>query len=291
MANAKKPTGLGKGFDVLIPQNFDSSLLVDEQDRVQKLLISDIKPDKQQPRTNFDETLLKELAASIKQHGVLQPLIVRVNGPNDFTIVAGERRWRAAQIAGLEHVPAIVRSLKELEQLEIALVENVQREDLSPLDQAASIHRLLHQFNLKQEEIARRLGKAPSTIGNILRLTTLPTDAQQALRDGVISEGHARAILALKDFPDKQSELLKLITDNKWSVRQAEQFVVATRKGAQNSAVARQKVATTTPATEKLSQKIGAPVSIKRTAKGGKLEIGFKSDSDLDKLIKKLGRG
>lgn len=283
---AKTKGGLGRGFETLIPENFDSSLLTDEQERIQKLLISDIKPGKQQPRSQFDEQALGELASSIKQHGILQPLIVR-NENGTYFIVAGERRWRAAQKAGLSHVPAIVRSLQELEELELALVENVQREDLSPLDQALSIHRLIHQFNLAQEQIAARLGKAQSTVGNLVRLLNLPEDAQKALRTGEITEGHARAILALNKDPAKQAELLQLIIKNKWTVRQAEQFVIATRKGAKTEK-AHQQLATTTPATEKLSKKLGTPVSIKRTAKGGKLEIAFKSNSDLDKLLKKL---
>ena len=266
---AKTKAGLGRGFETLIPTNFDNSLLIDEQDRIQKLLISDIKPGKQQPRTEFDQTLLQELAGSIKQHGILQPLIVR-NEKGTYYIVAGERRWRAAQLAGLTHVPAIVRSLKELEELEMALVENVQREDLSPLDQAVSIHRLIHQFNLSQDTVAKRLGKATPTIGNIVRLLNLPAKAQEALRDGLITEGHARAVLALKDKPEKQTELLDLIIANKWTVRQAEQFVVATKKGAQ-SEVAHKQLATTTPATQKLEKRLGAPVTIRRTAKGGKL--------------------
>jgi ParB family chromosome partitioning protein len=285
---AKNKAGLGRGFQTLIPQNFDSSLLTDEQDRIQKLLISDIKPGKQQPRTEFDDKTLQELANSIKQHGILQPLIVR-NQSGTYYIVAGERRWRAAQKAGLTHVPAIVRSLQELEELELALVENVQREDLSPLDQAMSIHRLLHQFNLAQDQIAKRLGKANSTVGNIIRLLNLPKDAQEALRDNQITEGHARAILAIKD-PAKQTELLELTIKNKWTVRQAEQFVIATKKGAQTEGAHKQ-LATTTPATEKLGKKLGAPVSIKRTANGGKLEIAFKSNGELEQLIKRLGSG
>ncbi len=286
---AKNKSGLGRGFDSLIPQNFDSSLLTDEQDRIQKLLISDITAGKQQPRTEFDQKLLKELADSIKQHGILQPLIVK-SQDDVYTIVAGERRWRAAQLAGLTHVPAIIRSMEELEELELALVENVQREDLSPLDQAMSIYRLMNQFNLKQDEIARRLGKAAPTIGNIVRLLGLPEEAKEALRDGLITEGHARAVLALKDKPEKQQELLKLIIANKWTVRQAEQFVVATRRGAKSEGAHKQ-LATSTPATQKLSQRLGAPVSIKRTAKGGKLEIAFTSNGELEKLIKKLGTG
>jgi ParB family chromosome partitioning protein len=286
----KASKGLGRGFDSLIPQDFDKSLLADEQERVQKLLITDIIPAQSQPRTIFDEEALNELSGSIKRHGVLQPIVVRTI-PGGYSIVAGERRWRAAQLAGFTHIPAIVRTLEELEQLEIALIENVQRVDLSPLEQAISIQRLHEQFNIAYAEIAQRLGKALSTINNIVRLLGLPPEAQEALRDGIISEGHARTILSIRDLPDKQSELLEFILKNHWSVRQAEQFALAAKKGILTDIKkAKQRVASTTPDTEKLSKHLGVLVSIRRTAKGGKLELGFKTDKDLDKLIKRLAK-
>lgn len=285
----KKATGLGRGFGVLIPEDFDNSLLTEEKERVQKLLISTISPNPDQPRSQFDDNLLQELASSIKRHGILQPIVVRTLGPDTYGIVAGERRWRAAQMAGLSHMPAIVRSLEELEELELALVENVQRVDLSPLEQAVSIQRLHDQFSLAYEQIAKRLGKAPATISNTVRLMQLPPTAQQALRDGLITEGHARAVLALKGLDQKQAELLDFILKNKWTVRQAEQFVVATKRGAP-SVDAKKQLHVTTPATQKLSQNLGAPVSIRRSARGGKLEIAFKTDADLDKLLKQLGK-
>jgi len=145
MSAHKQPRGLGKGFDALIPQDFDSSLLVDASERVQKLFVNKLKPSQHQPRKNFDQESLEQLASSIKRHGLLQPLIVTPAKNDTYDIVAGERRWRAAQIAGLTSVPAIVRSTKELEHLEIALIENVQRVDLSPLEQAVSIQRLHDQ--------------------------------------------------------------------------------------------------------------------------------------------------
>jgi ParB family chromosome partitioning protein len=194
--------GLGRGFDSLLPQNFDSTLLLTDEDRIQKVLVSKISPNANQPRTHFDDEALDQLAASIKQYGILQPLVVTPNnslGVNgEFMIIAGERRWRAAEIAGLDKVPVIVRTSHELEQLEIALVENVQRVDLSPLEQAVSIERLHQQFNITYDHIAERLGKAASTVNNMVRLLQLPEGARQALKDGAISEGHARAILALK---------------------------------------------------------------------------------------------
>jgi ParB family transcriptional regulator, chromosome partitioning protein len=285
---SKPGKGLGKGFDSLIPTNFDPSLLLDSKDRIQKLFITAVKPDINQPRRHFDETALKELSVSIKRFGILQPLIVIPLQDNTYQIIAGERRWRAAQLAGLTQVPVIVREPAELEQLEIALIENVQRVDLSPLEQAVSIERLHQQFNLTYQQIAERLGKAVTTVNNIVRLLQLPPDAREALQQGEISEGHARAILSLKDEPTKQAELLSLIVKNSWSVRQAEQFVVAHKTGAETITEAKQRMATETPATKKLAEQLQTKVSLKHTARGGRLEIHFKTPEELEQLLSRF---
>ncbi len=282
-----KKTGLGKGFGALLPDSFDHSLLLDEKERIQKLLIQDIIPNPQQPRTTFDKTELDLLSQSIKRYGILQPLIATNSDGGKYILIAGERRWRAAKIAGHSHVPVIVRTSPELEQLEIALIENVQRTDLSPLDQAVSIARLIQQFNLSYQEISDRLGKATSTLSNLVRLLQLPQAARLALEQKKISEGHARAILALEK-ETQQLELLELIKKNNWTVRQAEQYVVAHKQGLKTPAKATQRLETSTEATKKLSKFVKAPVSLRRTAKGGKLEIGFKSDKDLERIINKL---
>ena len=280
--------GLGRGLEALIPTDFDDSLLVDEQERIQKLKLTEIQPNPDQPRKHFDETALKELADSIKEHGLLQPLVVTAVENGKYSIIAGERRWRASKIAGLSSIPAIVRSAKELEQLEIALVENVQRVDLSPLEQAASIVRLHEQFSRGYDVIAKQLGKAQTTVVNIVRLLQLTKEAQEALQNQQITEGHARAIISFKD-KKKQLELLKLIIKNKWTVRQAEQYVVAHKKGAKDTETATERAqATTTPETKQLASALKTKVAIKRTAKGGKLEINFKSDADLERITKKL---
>ena len=285
----KLSKGLGKGFDALLPSNFDQSLLLDSKDRVQKLAISDIQPNPDQPRRHFDQTALQELAASIKRYGILQPLIVSPDRGNKYHLVAGERRLRAAEIAGLSEVPAIVRKREELERLEVALIENVQRVDLSPLEQAISIERLHQQFNISYKAIAERLGKALPTIHNTVRLLQLPDAARQALQDNEITEGHARAILALKNDAARQADLLKLIMANKWSVRQAEQFVTG-YKGAKDSQAAKARTSTENEATKTLSKKLGAQVTLRHTAKGGRLEIHYKDDTDLDRLIQKLSQ-
>lgn len=289
MPKAKKLTGLGRGIESLLPQDFDDSLLLATSDRVEKVPVGKLIPNRYQPRQEFDTEAIKQLAASVKQYGILQPLVVTKTGGDGYMIIAGERRWRAAQVAGLDTVPAIVRTSKELEQLEIALIENVQRVDLSPLEQAASIEYLHQQFGVGYEDISERLGKAISTVSNIVRLLQLPERAKNALRQQDIVEGHARAILALKDWPDKQEMLLNNIVSHNWTVRQAEQFVVSVKDGFREEKATKERMRSETPATKKLSTRIGAPVQIRRTAKGGKLEITFKSDEQLEKIIGLLG--
>lgn len=284
-----RKSGLGRGFDTLIPQDFDKSLILDEGEKIQKLAVSDLQANPDQPRQHFDKQALEQLAESIKMYGVIQPLVVTPLKEGKYALIAGERRWRAAQLAKVAKVPAIVRTTKELERLEIAIVENVQRVDLSPLEQAVSIEKLHQQFTMTYEAIAKRLGKATSTINNTVRLLQLPEAARTALHERAISEGHARAILALKDAPEKQQELLAAITKHGWSVRQAERFVVSVKEGFKASKATKQRMQTETPATKQLSKKIGTPVHIRRTAKGGKLEISFVSDEQLESILKTLG--
>lgn len=283
--SAKKSTGLGKGFDVLMPSGVDTGLLNRGDERVQNVFVSGIFPNPDQPRRIFEEQALNELADSIKQHGVLQPLLVSPKGVGEYVIIAGERRWRAAKLAGLNKVPAIVRTAEELEQLELAMVENIQRVDLAPLEQAATIQRLHEMFAVSMDDISKRLGKAPSTVANIVRLLQLPPAAQDALQKGKISEGHARQILALKGDPEKQEQLLLLIQKHGWSVRQSEQFVVAAKTGAKTTEKAQTRTADKTPATENLAKLLKRDVTVRHMAKGGRLVIRFKTDDDLDKLI------
>ena len=285
-----KRHGLGKGFDSLLPQGFDTDLLLDPTERVQKLPTDSLIPNPQQPRRHFDKESLLELSQSIKQYGILQPLIVTKGKAANYEIVAGERRWRAAQLIGLDKVPAIVRSTKELERLEIALVENVQRVDLSPLEQAASMERLHQQFSLSYSIIAKRLNKALSTINNMVRLLQLPPNAQEALQKQTITEGHARQILSLKDYPAKQEELLRLTIKNNWSVRQIERYVTAFKAGTPDTSakVVRNRMRSETASTKKLAEKLSTPVTIRRMAHGGKLEIGFTDENNLERLIKLL---
>ncbi len=286
---AKSQRGLGRGFNALISSDFDKSILLTPADRIEKLKTNQVQASPFQPRRHFDEQALLELAASIKQYGVVQPLVVTPADNGIYTLIAGERRWRASQIAGLAEVPAIIRTSEELEQLELALIENVQRVDLSPLETAVSIERLHEQFSQSYDTIASKLGKAPSTINNTVRLLRLPEAARDALSTGTISEGHARTILSLKADAEAQAKLLDLIVRNDWSVRQAERYVTSLRQGAGITA-ATAHVETETPATRELGARLGTSVHIRRTARGGRLELGFSSDDELEALLAALSQ-
>lgn len=290
-----KKSALGKGFAALLPSDFDDNLLKGASDKIEHASISKLVPNRYQPRTEFDDKALEQLAESIKSYGVLQPLVVTADRDSSgYMIIAGERRWRASKLAGLDTVPVIVRTAEDLAQLEIALIENVQRVNLSPLEQAASIEYLHTQFGTTYEAIAKRLGKGTSTVMNIIRLLNLPAEATQALRDGKISEGHARAILALKKMPDaeaKQAKLLDNIVNKDWTVRQAEQFVTAAKgdtEQATTDTTVRRRMET--PATKTLSKRLNTNVYIRRTAKGGKIEVDFKSDDELNTIMQALAQ-
>lgn len=289
--SAKTIKGLGKGFGSLLPQDFDQSMLLDKHDRIQKILLSDITADPNQPRRTFDEQLIDELAQSIKQYGILQPLVV-TEKDGHYYIVAGERRFRAAQKAGLDRVPVLVRSLKELERLEVSLVENVQRVDLNPLEQAVSIAKLHEQFNMSYQDIAGRLGKAQTTIVNVVRLLQLPDFAREALVKGVISEGHARSVLSLKNV-DLQKELIQNIEQFGWSVRMAEQFAsehkgkkpLGTRPSRAKAPIINEKIS------QNLSTKWGFKVIVSEKARGGgKVLMDFDSRKDFDSFLQFLER-
>ncbi len=283
-----KKTGLGKGFDSLIPTNFDSSILIDKNDRVQNLLTNHIQPNERQPRKHFDPDAIEELSQSIKQYGILQPLIVVPDKgkAEHYIIVAGERRWRAAQLAGVKKLPCIIRERKELEQLEVSLVENVQRVDLSPIEQAVSIERLHREFNMPYNAIAKRLGKAATTINNIVRLLQLPKDAIVALEQNKISEGHARAILSLKQDTNEQQKLLTHILENSWSVRQAEQYVTGIKQG--KAQHARHRTTIENKQTKAVSSVLNTKVTLRHTARGGRVELHFKDEEELQRLLDTL---
>lgn len=293
-----KKTGLGRGFDSLIPtdvldESFDPTAHQEAKaSDLRHLKLDEISPNKDQPRRTFDDEALNELAASIKEHGVVQPIVVTPE-KGKYVIVAGERRWRAAKQAGLATIPVIVRTLSDQHKLELALIENLQRKDLNPLETATAYLKLHTQFNLTYEAIGQRVGgKAVSTISNALRLLQLPDSAKAALVNGEISEGHARQVLALEDAA-AQEELVQRIVSEGWSVRKAEQFVVGFKKAAKEEQAEKAEQAvrhtrTETAFTKHLATRLGVPVAQKTTAKGGQLIISYRSDEELSALEKLL---
>ena len=228
----KSKHGLGKGLDSMIPAKREKvkqeTIKIDDVSRETFVNINEIEPNKEQPRRRFDEDSLLELAESIKQYGIVQPLILQKRN-EIFEIVAGERRWRAARIAGLKKVPAIIKNYSEREVLEIALIENIQREDLNPIEEAYAYKKLIEEFELKQDEVAERVSKSRVAITNSLRLLKLGENVQQMLIDELVTSGHARALLAVTDRK-AQDELAMQVLDQKLSVRDTEKLVKNTQK-------------------------------------------------------------
>jgi len=257
---------------------------------VREVPVKEIRPNSFQPRRVFDEEKLAELAESVRAHGVLQPVVVRavIGG---FELVAGERRWRAAQLAGLERVPVVVRELSDAEMMEIALIENLQREDLNPLEEATAYQRLLQEFGLTQEELARRLGKSRSHIANIIRLLNLPAGVQEYVSRGTISMGHARALLALEDA-ELQNQVCRQVVTKNLSVRETENLIrsLLTRKKQQK----KKKPAALDPwmveVETNLKHALATQVRIKPGRRGGRIEIEYYSTEDLERLTGLLAR-
>ncbi|MDR7247293.1 ParB/RepB/Spo0J family partition protein [Bacillus pumilus] len=274
--------GLGKGINALF-NTVDSN-----EETVEEIKIKDLRPNPYQPRKTFDEDALSDLKESIKQHGVLQPIIVR-KSIKGYDIVAGERRFRAAQQAGLTTIPAIVREFSETLMREIALLENLQREDLSPLEEAEAYASLLDHLSVTQEELAKRLGKSRPHIANHLRLLTLPDEVQKLIADGKLSMGHGRTLLSLKN-KNKLAPLVKKIVDEGLNVRQVEKLVQQL-----NENVPRETKKKEAPKDRVLKEResflqnyFGTSVSIKKQKKKGKIEIEFLSNEDLERILELL---
>jgi len=290
-----KPRGLGRGFDALIPTEVPPDLPADiapsSGDLVRQVDPAAIAPNPHQPRHHFDDADLKGLADSIHQYGLLQPLVVSDRGNGRYELVAGERRLRAAKLLGLTQVPVIVRSFDEQQKLELALLENLQRAQLNPIETAAAYHKLITEFNLSLDEVSRRMGKAKSTIANVLRLLQLPPPAQKVVATGAISEAHGRAILALSD-PMAQEELLQHIVTEGWTVRQAEAFArahkaVASGPDAKGRLARRASHASAVPSdlAQTLGAYLGTRVTLQPTARGGKLIIEYQGDEQLQRIM------
>lgn len=298
---AVRGRGLGKGLDSLIPNTVGTNesknnvSSKDENNEKEKnsetmVKITMVEPNREQPRKNFDEDSLLELAESIKQFGLLQPILVQ-NRKTYYEIIAGERRWRAAKMAGLKEVPVIIKDLTDQEIVEISLIENIQREDLNPIEEALAYKRLLTEFNLKQDEVAERVSKSRTAVTNSMRLLKLCDEVQQMIIDDMISTGHARALISIED-PEQQYTIAQKIFDEKLSVRDVEKLMKNI-----NTPPKIKKTVQTNKALEviyqdmeeKLKQALGTKVIISSKGEGsGKLEIEFYNHDDLEKIADKL---
>ena len=284
---AKKTGGLGKGLDTLIPPKKETKKEVVEVKKIEEFIdINKIEPNKEQPRKSFTEDSLIELSESIKQHGIVQPLVV-TKKDDYFEIIAGERRWRAAKKAGLKEVPVVVKDYSPQEIMEIALIENIQREDLNPVEEAMAYQRLIKEYDLKQDEVAERVSKSRTTITNSLRLLKLDDRVQDMLIQESISSGHARALLAVKEG-DEQYNLAMKIFDEKLSVRETEKLIKSLNK-VKSEKPKKKELANDfvyRDLEEKLKMITGTKVVINRkTEKSGKIEIEYYNQEDLEKII------
>ena len=289
---AKAARGLGKGLDSLIPvavpKTEPAEKEANKEDNTQGIYvkITKVEPNREQPRKNFDEDALQELADSIKQYGIVEPLIVQ-DRKTYYEIIAGERRWRAAKLAGLKEVPVIIRNYTEQEIVEISLIENIQREDLNPIEEAQAYRRLLTEFNLKQDEVAERVSKSRTAVTNSMRLLKLCDEVQQMIIDDMITTGHARALISIED-PEQQYTIAQKVFDEKLSVRDVEKLVKNLNKPEK---VKKEAVTDTAleavyqDLEEKLKQSLGTKVSIASKGDGsGRLEIEFYTHDDLEKI-------
>ena len=300
---AVKRGGLGKGLDSLIPDNGkvpESGKKVKVVEKViekivekpvdVKLGINQIEPNREQPRKKFDEESLEELADSIRQFGVLQPLIVQER-KDYYEIIAGERRWRAAKLAGLKELPVIIKKMSDQEIVEMSLIENIQRENLNPIEEAAAYKRLLTEFHLKQEEVAERVAKSRTAVTNSMRLLKLDERVQQMVIDGMLTTGHARALLAIED-PELQFQAASRVYNERLSVREVEKMVknIGKEKPVKKQEDFQQK-AVFQDLEEKMKTALGTKVSINRKdEKKGKIEIEYYSMEELERLMEILIR-
>ena len=293
---AVKKKGLGKRLDSLIVPNKnvesteDSKAKKESKEEVipgeQMMKINMVEPNRDQPRHKFDEAALNELADSIKQYGIISPIIVQ-DRKDHYEIIAGERRWRAAKIAGLKEIPVIIKNFTEQEIVEISLIENIQRENLNPIEEALAYKRLLTEFNLKQEEVAERVSKSRTAVTNSMRLLKLADEVQQMIIDEKITTGHARALITIEDT-EKQIEIAKKVVDEKLSVRDIEKLVKDLNKPKKEKKAAKQikNEFIYQDIEEKLKQSFGTKVSVTAKEDGsGKIEIDFYSSDDLDRIL------
>jgi ParB family chromosome partitioning protein len=274
---------LGKGLSALLKDREATT-----EDELRELDIDLLDPSRFQPRQIFSEAKLEELAKSIKTHGFVQPVVVRQNGQR-FQIIAGERRWRAAQRLGLPKLPVVVKQISDEQMIEASLVENIQRENLNPIEEASAYQRLAHEFNLTQEEVAQRTGKERSTITNFVRLLKLPQEIQQLVLEDKLSMGHARALLALESAPE-QRVLAEKAVRHGWSVRQVERTISHLKNGKPKHESKTQIDPNVKAAVEKMEKALGTRVRIVERGQAGKIEIEYYSQEELQRLYEYLLR-
>lgn len=283
---AKGRGGLGRGLESLFE---DAAPSFESDTRIETLPLREIEPDPGQPRKTFDDETLAELSASIAEHGLLQPIAVRPKPSGGYLIVAGERRWRASRMAGLTEVPVIVKDVTDEQAMELALVENLQREDLDPVEEAAGIRELMTRCDLTQEQAARKLGKSRSALANSLRLLSLPETVLELLKSGFITIGHAKVVLGLP-APELQEEAAQMIADNQLNVRQAEALCKKLAKPAKEPVAAPLPSALPVEVEESLKQALGSEVRVAYHDGKGKLTVHFYSDDQLKAFANLLGQ-
>ena len=283
---AKGRGGLGRGLESLFE---DAAPSFESDTRIETLPLREIEPDPGQPRKTFDDETLAELSASIAEHGLLQPIAVRPKPSGGYLIVAGERRWRASRMAGLTEVPVIVKDVTDEQAMELALVENLQREDLDPVEEAAGIRELMTRCDLTQEQAARKLGKSRSALANSLRLLSLPETVLELLKSGFITIGHAKVVLGLP-APELQEDAAQMIADNQLNVRQAEALCKKLAKPAKEPVAAPLPSALPVEVEESLKQALGSEVRVAYHDGKGKLTVHFYSDDQLKAFANLLGQ-
>jgi len=280
MERSSKKKGLGKGLGALIP---DADFLVRTGDQFFYCGIEEITPNPNQPRQNVRDKAFKELVDSVRERGILQPLLVR-STEGGYQLIAGERRWRAAQLAGLQRVPVIIKESDEPESFELALIENIQRKDLNPIEEGEAYRRLHQEFQLSQEKIAKKIGKDRSTVANMIRLLKLPDKIRNDIVDGVLSMGHARALLALP-AADAQLRARNTIVKRSLTVRDTEKLIQALLKKKKKVKAAKPLDSHERAIIDRLIRHFGTKVNIARRGKRGKIEIEFYSDEDLQRIL------
>ena len=296
MATRNSKKGLGKGLDSLIPMGSEIENITKpvkkaknepktNENGVIELKVNQIEPNREQPRKNFDEDALQELADSIKKHGIIQPLVVQKKGEY-YEIIAGERRWRAAKIAGLKHIPAVIKDYSEQEMVEIALIENIQRQDLNPIEEAMAFKQLMQEYDLKQDELAERVSKSRTAVTNSMRLLKLPQKIMEMVINNELSSGHARTLLSIED-EDLQIKVAELVILKQMSVRETENYVKKLQnnknkskdtKNTDNDFVYRD-------IENRIKEIVGTKVKVNHKNNGkGKIEIEFYSDDELERI-------